>query len=113
MMRIFVALGRHKVPLGTKFTLNYGLSFIPFVPNLVPSLEKVNNRDHLSQRDFVGRFTGEFHVQDALTNTSVSSVETATRFPNANKPPNSLLEINGPKQHLLPARALPTTPLPS
>ena len=40
-------------------------------------------------------------------------METATRFPNANKPPNSLLEIKGPKQHLLPARALPTAPLPS
>ena len=113
MMRISVALGRQGGPLGTKFTLSYGLGLIPFVPNLVPSREKVNNRDHLSQRDFVGSFTGGLHVQDALTSTSVSGVETATQFPNANKPPNSQLEMRGPKQHLLPARALSTAPLQS
>ena len=112
-MRISVALGRQGGPLGTKFTLSYGLGLIPFVPNLVPSREKVNNRDHLSQRDFVGSFTGGLHVQDALTSTSVSGVETATQFPNANKPPNSQLEMRGPKQHLLPARALSTAPLQS
>ena len=113
MMRIFVVLGKQGGPLGTKFTLSYGLGLIPFAPNLVPSREKVNNRDHLSQRDFVGSFTGGLHVQDALTSTSVSGVETATQFPNANKPPNSQLEMRGPKQHLLPARALSTAPLQS
>ena len=81
MLRIFVASGRQGGALGTKFTLSYGLGLIPFVPNLVPSRGKVNNRDHLSQRDFVGSFTGGLHVQDALTNTSVSGVATATQFP--------------------------------
>lgn len=106
MMRIFGALGRHRVLLGTKFPLSFGLGLIPFFPNLVPSQEKVNNGDHLSQRDFVGSSTKELHTQDVLTNTSVSGVEIATQFPNANKPPNSLWEIPGPIQ--LPSEALPT-----
>ena len=71
--------------------LSYGLGLIPFVPNLVPSQKKVNNRGHLSQRDFVGSFIWGLHVLDALINTSVSGLETATQIPNANKPPNSLL----------------------
>lgn len=37
---------------------------------------------------------------------------TATQFRNATKPPNSLLDIQGPK-HLLPSRELPTAPFPS
>ena len=113
MMRIFVALGRPGGPLGTKFTLSYGLGLLPFAPNLVPSREKVNSSDHLSQRDFVGSFTRGLRVQDALTNASVSGVETATQFPNAYKPPNSQLELQSPKQHPLPARALSTAPLQS
>ena len=55
-VRIFVALGRHRVPLGTKFTLSYGLGLIPFDPNLIPSREKVNNRNHLSQKGFCWKF---------------------------------------------------------
>lgn len=113
MMIIFVALGRPGGPLGTKFTLSYGFGLIPFAPNLVPSREKVNSRDHLSQWDFVGSFTMGLGVQDALTNTSVSGVETATQFPNANKPLNSQLELQSPNQHPLPARALSTAPLQS
>ena len=111
--RTFVPLSRPRVPPGTKFMLSYGLGLIIFAPNLVPSQEKVNNTGHLSQRNFVGSFTGGLHFLDALTNTSVSGVGTATQFPNAYKPPNSLLEIQGPKQYHSTARALPTAPLPS
>ena len=93
--------------------LSYGLGLIISAPNLVPSQEKVKNTGHSSQGNFVGSFTGGLHVLDAFTNTNVSGVGKTTQFPNAYKPPHSLLEIQGPKQHLLPARALPIAPLPS
>ena len=73
--------------------LSHGLGLISFVPNLAPSHENVHNRGHFI---FLLVVSWGLHVLDALTNTSVSGVGTATHFPNANKPPNSLLDI-GPK----------------
>ena len=82
-----------------------------FRPKLSTQPGKSKKHGHLSQGNFVGSFTGGLHVLDAFTNTSVSGVGKTTQFPNAYKPPHSLLEILGPKQHLLPARALPIAPL--
>ena len=111
--RTFVPLSRPRVPLGTKFMLSYGLGPHYFLPKFSTQPGKSRKQGSFIPKEFCWKLHRGLHVLDALTNTSVSGVGTTTQFPNAYKPQNSLLEIQGPKQHLLPARALPTAPLPS